>query len=87
MPIIAVYDSPHNTHFPHPFAALLRLQLVEVIGGDSFSITEDIHCCGPPICPTSRCFTPATTYHTALADGCKVFGRSDPAVAGMQVSR
>jgi hypothetical protein len=48
--------------------------VVTDIGGNSFAISEDIHCCGPPICPTSQCFPPATTYHDALAAGCSVFG-------------
>ena len=48
--------------------------VVAAIGGNTLAVSEDIHCCGPPVCPQQACFPPATTYADSLKAGCNVFG-------------
>jgi hypothetical protein len=47
--------------------------VVTEIGGNQFAVSEDVHCCGPPVCPTQACFPPATGYAAALQANCHVF--------------
>jgi hypothetical protein len=49
-------------------------QVVDDISPNKFSVSEDVHCCGPPVCGSQQCYPPATDYAQALKAGCKLFG-------------
>ena len=49
-------------------------QVVDDISPSRFAVSEDVHCCGPPVCASQQCYPPATDYAEALKAGCDVFG-------------
>ena len=49
-------------------------QVVDDISPSRFSVSEDVHCCGPPVCGSQQCYPPATDYAHALKAGCELFG-------------
>jgi hypothetical protein len=49
-------------------------QVVADIAPNKFSVSEDVHCCGPPVCGSQQCYPPATDYAESLKAGCHVFG-------------
>ena len=50
-------------------------QVVDDISPPSrFAVSEDVHCCGPPVCGSQQCYPPATGYAAAPKAGCKLFG-------------
>ena len=55
-------------------AAINWTNVVASVSPTRFAVSEDVHCCGPPVCAQQTCYPSATGYAQALKAGCDVFG-------------